>query len=58
MNKKSVYVKELVKKINDTGWVAFYHPRRHTVTISGGKELKENIAIREMERMLNKTTVD
>lgn len=43
---------ELVKKINDNHWVAYYYPRLKIVRINGGRDLKEPEARKEMLEML------
>jgi hypothetical protein len=51
-NRQGIMLKDLIKRFNEAGWVAFYRPIKKTVSISGGpdKSIKEAIAI--MTRLL------
>ena len=45
--------KQLCQKINEAGWIAFYHPRKKTVSINGGRQQKELEARKRMFDMLS-----
>lgn len=42
------YQKNLVARYQATNRVAFYHPRKQTISLNGGRELPINEAIRQI----------
>ena len=48
-------IKEIINQYEATGRVAFYHPRKKTISLNGFPELPENEAIRRMLECINDT---
>lgn len=42
------YIKSIVNRYNSTGRIAFYHPRKHTISLNGGRDEPERIAVGKM----------
>jgi hypothetical protein len=49
---------DTIHRYNSMGWVAFYHPRLHTVSLNGGREIPEYQAVSEMIACMVKATVE
>ena len=43
---------KVIELYNFNGWVAFYHPINHTVSLNGGKEISEENAFTRMTNSL------
>jgi hypothetical protein len=52
MNKEKI--KEIINQYQSTGRIAFYHPRKKTISLNGGRQLPEQEAIKIMLECLNK----
>jgi len=52
MNDKQKLIKDIIKRYNSFGWVAFYHPRSKTISLNGGIEKPVNEQLKEMMRCI------
>ena len=46
-------VSQLIEAYNATGRIAFHYPRKHRISLNGGKSLPEKDGIKRIKEFLN-----
>lgn len=49
-------IRQIIEQYNNTGRGAWYHPKKHTISINGGRAIPEDQAVKIMLEVINKKT--